>query len=148
MKVILLEDVNKVGKKDQVLEVKEGYARNYLFAKKLAIEATPANMKELKRQEEIRANKAAQIKAEAEDLAGKLKEITVTITTKAGEGGKLFGAVTNKEIAERLEKDFGYKVDKRKIELAENIKTLGTYRPNVKLHNKVSVELTVKVIEG
>lgn len=122
MKVILLEDVNKVGKKDQVLEVKEGYARNYLFAKKLAIEATPANMKELKRQEEIRANKAAQIKAEAEDLAGKLKEITVTITTKAGEGGKLFGAVTNKEIAERLEKDFGYKVDKRKIELAENIK--------------------------
>ena len=115
MKVILLEDVNKVGKKDQVLEVKEGYARNYLFAKKLAIEATPANMKELKRQEEIRANKAAQIKAEAEDLAGKLKEITVTITTKAGEGGKLFGAVTNKEIAERLEKDFGYKVDKRKI---------------------------------
>ncbi len=148
MKVILLEDVNKVGKKDQVLEVKEGYARNYLFAKKLAIEATPANMKELKRQEEIRANKAAQIKAEAEDLAGKLKEITVTITTKAGEGGKLFGAVTNKEIAERLEKDFGYKVDKRKIELAENIKTLGTYRPNVKLHNQVSVELTVKVIEG
>ena len=105
-------------------------------------------MKELKRQEEIRANKAAQIKAEAEDLAGKLKEITVTITTKAGEGGKLFGAVTNKEIAERLEKDFGYKVDKRKIELAENIKTLGTYRPNVKLHNQVSVELTVKVIEG
>ena len=148
MKVILLEDVNKVGKKDQVLEVKEGYARNYLFAKKLAIEATPANMKELKRQEEIRANKAAQIKAEAEDLAGKLKEITVTITNKAGEGGKLFGAVTNKEIAERLEKDFGYKVDKRKIELAENIKTLGTYRPNVKLHNQVSVELTVKVIEG
>lgn len=148
MKVILLEDVNKVGKKDQVLEVKEGYARNYLFAKKLAIEATPANMKELKRQEEIRANKAAQIKAEAEELAGKLKEITVTITTKAGEGGKLFGAVTNKEIAERLEKDFGYKVDKRKIELAENIKTLGTYRPNVKLHNQVSVELTVKVIEG
>ena len=148
MKVILLEDVNKVGKKDQVLEVKEGYARNYLFAKKLAIEATPANMKELRRQEEIRANNAAQIKAEAEDLAGKLKEITVTITTKAGEGGKLFGAVTNKEIAERLEKDFGYKVDKRKIELAENIKTLGTYRPNVKLHNQVSVELTVKVIEG
>lgn len=148
MKVILLQDVNKIGKKDQVLEVKEGYARNYLFAKKLAVEATEANLKELKRQETIKANKAAEVKAEAEELAKKLKDIVVTITTKAGEGGKLFGAVTNKEIAERLEKDFGYKVDKRKIELEDNIKTLGTYQPTVKLHNQVSVKLTVKVTEG
>lgn len=147
MKVILLQDVNKIGKKDQVLDVKEGYARNYLLAQKLAVEATPANLKELKRQEDIRAGKAANEKAQAEALANQLKEVTVTITTKCGENGKLFGAVTNKEIAEKLEKDFGIKIDKRKIELSENIKTLGTYTPTVKLHQSVSVNLTVKVTE-
>ena len=130
MKVILLQDVPKVGKKDQVLEVKEGYARNFLFTKKLAVEATPANMKELQRQEKIRADKAAAQKAEAIEL-----------------GEKLIGAVTNKEIAEQLEKSTGIKIDKRKINLEENIKTLGTYRPLVKLHPDVHVELTVKIIE-
>lgn len=147
MKVILLQDVPKVGKKDQVLEVKEGYARNFLFTKKLAVEATPANMKELQRQEKIRADKAAAQKAEAIELGEKLKTTTVTIQTKYGAGGKLFGAVTNKEIAEQLEKSTGIKIDKRKINLEENIKTLGTYRPLVKLHPDVHVELTVKIIE-
>lgn len=147
MKVILLQDVPKVGKKDQVLEVKEGYARNFLFTKKLAVEATPANMKELQRQEKIRANKAAEQKAEAVALGEQLKNATVTIQTKCGAGGKLFGAVTNKEIAEQLEKSTGIKIDKRKINLEENIKTLGTYRPLVKLHPDVHVELTVKIIE-
>ena len=147
MKVILLQDVPKVGKKDQVLEVKEGYARNFLFTKKLAVEATPANMKELQRQEKIRADKAAAQKAEAVELGEKLKNKTVTIQTKCGAGGKLFGAVTNKEIAEQLEKSTGIKIDKRKINLEENIKTLGTYRPLVKLHPDVHVELTVKIIE-
>lgn len=147
MKVILLQDVPKVGKKDQVLEVKEGYARNFLFTKKLAVEATPANMKELQRQEKIRADKAAAQKAEAIELGEKLKTATVTIQTKCGAGGKLFGAVTNKEIAEQLEKSTGIKIDKRKINLEENIKTLGTYRPLVKLHPDVHVELTVKIIE-
>ena len=147
MKVILLQDVPKVGKKDQVLEAKEGYARNYLFPKKLAVEATPANMKELQRQEKIRADKAAAQKAEAIALGEKLKEITVTMQVKCGAGGKLFGAVTSKEIAERLEKSTGYKIDKRKINLEENIKTLGTYRPTVKLHPDVHVELAVKIIE-
>ena len=147
MKVILLQDVPKVGKKDQVLEAKEGYARNYLFPKKLAVEATPANMKELQRQEKIRAEKAAELKAEAVALGEKLKNTTVTIQTKCGDGGKLFGAVTNKEIAEQLEKSTGIKIDKRKINLEENIKTLGTYRPLVKLHPDVHVELAVKIIE-
>lgn len=147
MKVILLQDVPKVGKKDQVLEVKEGYARNFLFTKKLAVEATPANMKELQRQEKIRADKAAEQKAEAVALGERLKNTTVTIQTKCGAGGKLFGAVTNKEIAEQLEKSTGIKIDKRKINLEENIKTLGTYRPLVKLHPDVHVELTVKIIE-
>ena len=141
MKVILLQDVNKVGKKDQILEVKEGYGRNYLLARKLAVEATDANLKELKRQE------AAKEKAEAEALGEKLKSLTVVITTKCGDNGKLFGAVTNKEIAEKLEKDHGIKIDKRKIELEDNIKTLGTYTPTVKLHQNVSVKLTVKVTE-
>ena len=147
MKVILLQDVNKIGKKDQVLEVKEGYAHNFLFAKKLAVEATPANLKELKRQETLKAEKASQEKEEAQKLAEQIKEITVTIYSKSGDNGKLFGAVTNKEIAERLAKDFGIKIDKRKIELDENIKTLGTYRPTVKLHPQVSVALAVKVTE-
>ena len=147
MKVILLQDVNKVGKKDQILEVKEGYGRNYLLARKLAVEATDANLKELKRQEAIRADKAAKEKAEAEALGEKLKSLTVVITTKCGDNGKLFGAVTNKEIAEKLEKDHGIKIDKRKIELEDTIKTLGTYTPTVKLHQNVSVKLTVKVTE-
>ena len=147
MKVILLQDVPKVGKKDQVLEAKEGYARNYLFPKKLAVEATPANMKELQRQEKIRADKAAAQKAEAIALGEKLKEITVTMQVKCGAGGKMCGAVTSKEFAEQLEKSTGYKIDKRKINLEENIKTLGTYRPMVKLHPDVHVELAVKIIE-
>lgn len=147
MKVILLQDVPKIGKKDQMLEVKEGYARNFLFTKKLAVEATPANIKELQRQEKIRADKAAEQKAEAIAIGEKLKETTVTIQTKCGAGGKLFGAVTNKEIAEQLEKSTGIKIDRRKIHLDENIKTLGTYRPMVKLHPDVHVELAVKIIE-
>lgn len=147
MKVILLQDVPKIGKKDQLLEVKEGYARNFLFTKKLAVEATPANIKELQRQEKIRADKAAEQKAEAIAIGEKLKETTVTIQTKCGAGGKLFGAVTNKEIAEQLEKSTGIKIDRRKIHLDENIKTLGTYRPMVKLHPDVHVELAVKIIE-
>ena len=147
MKVILLQDVPKIGKKDQLLEVKEGYARNFLFTKKLAVEATPANIKELQRQEKIRADKAAEQKAEAVAIGEKLKEITVTIQTKCGAGGKLFGAVTNKEIAEQLEKSTGIKIDRRKIHLDENIKTLGTYRPMVKLHPDVHVELAVKIVK-
>ncbi|MBR4944908.1 MAG: 50S ribosomal protein L9, partial [Peptococcaceae bacterium] len=105
------------------------------------------NMKELQRQEKIRADKAAAQKAEAIALGEKLKEITVTMQVKCGAGGKLFGAVTSKEIAEQLEKSTGYKIDKRKINLEENIKTLGTYRPMVKLHPDVHVELAVKIIE-
>lgn len=148
MKVILLADVDKIGKKDQVLEVKEGYGRNYLLARKLAVEATPANLKELKRQEDIRAKKAAEAKAEAEELAQKLKGATVTVSVKCGEGGRLFGAVTNKEIAERLEKERKLKIDKRKIELEENIKSLGTYTPTVRLHPQVVTKVTVKVVEA
>lgn len=147
MKVILLQDVPKIGKKDQLLEVKEGYARNFLFTKKLAVEATPANIKELQRQEKIRADKAAEQKAEAVATGETLKETTVVIQTKCGAGGKLFGAVTNKEIAEQLEKSTGIKIDKRKIHLEESIKTLGTYHPMVKLHPDVHVTLTVKIIE-
>ena len=136
MKVILLADVDKIGKKDQVLEVKEGYGRNYLLARKLAVEATPANLK------------AAEAKAEAEELAQKLKGATVTVSVKCGDGGRLFGAVTNKEIAERLEKEHKLKIDKRKIELEENIKSLGTYTPTVRLHPQVVTKVTVKVVEA
>ncbi len=147
MKVILLQDVSKVGKRNQVLEVKEGYARNYLLPRKLAVQATEASMKELARQEGIRADKAAAQKAEAEELAARLKSVTVTIQAKCGSGGRLFGAVTSKEIAEQLERETGIKLDKRKIELEENIKALGTYRPQVRLHPEVHTQLAVKIVE-
>ena len=147
MKVILLEDVNKVGKKDQVLEVKEGYGRNYLIKNKLAVEATPANLKELQRQEGIRAAKAAEVKAEAEEMAKQLKDHIVTIRVKSGAGGKLFGAVTAKEVAEVLEKETGLKIDKRKIELGESIKTMGQDPTVIKLHPQVNAHITVKVTD-
>jgi len=146
MKVILQEDVKALGKKGQIVEVKEGYARNFLFPKNLAVEATDKNLKELNRQKKIKEQKAEKEFLEAKELAEKIKGITVTLQVKSGENGKLFGAVTSKDIAENLIKKHKLKIDKRKIELKENIKSLGTYEVSIKLHPKVLAELTVKVI--
>lgn len=148
MKVILIQDVKTLGKKGAVLEVAEGYARNFLFPRNLAKEATPVNMKELEHKNTLEAKKKQQILAEAKELANKISAITVIISTKAGEGGRLFGSVTSKDIVEVLEGKHKIVVDKRKVELKDPIKTLGVYQAVVKLHPDVQGEFKIQVIEG
>ncbi|NMA01522.1 MAG: 50S ribosomal protein L9 [Clostridia bacterium] len=145
MKVILQEDVKALGKKGQVVEVKDGYARNFLFPKNLAVEATAGNLKEIERQQKIKDQEKQQELEAAQKLAKKLDNLEVALQVKSGDNGKLFGAVTSKDIAESIEKAMKLKIDKRKIELKENIKTLGTYPVNIKLHPEVTVEIKVKV---
>lgn len=145
MKVILLQEVKKLGKKGEVLEVSEGYARNFLIPRKLAAEATSGKISELQhiKAKEVQ-RKDDEIK-EAKKLADKISQAKFSITTKAGENGKLFGAVTSKEIAEQLQKEHGIKVDKRKIDLKEPIKILGHYTVAVKIHPEVSADLSFEV---
>jgi len=146
MKVILQEDIKALGKKGDIIEVKEGYARNYLLPKKLAVEANESNVKELNRQKKIKADRAEKERQEAEKIAEKIKTITVNLKVKSGENGKLFGAVTTKDIAENLVKIHKLKIDKRKIELDENIKSIGEYDIKIKLHPMVHAQLKVKVL--
>ncbi|MDK2822773.1 MAG: large subunit ribosomal protein [Clostridia bacterium] len=146
MKVILQEDIKALGKKGDIIEVKEGYARNYLLPKKLAVEANESNVKELNRQKKIKADRAEKERQEAEKIAEKIKAITVNLKVKSGENGKLFGAVTTKDIAENLVKIHKLKIDKRKIELDENIKSIGEYDIKIKLHPMVHAQLKVKVL--
>jgi large subunit ribosomal protein L9 len=147
MKVILQQDVKNQGKKGSVVEVAEGYARNYLFPRKLAVEATQGQMKELDFKKAAETRKLQQIEAEARELAGKLDEITVKISTKAGEAGRLFGSITNKDITDNLAKQHKITLDKKKIELKEHIKALGVYSANVKLHPNVQTTFKVQVTE-
>ncbi|MFZ7102946.1 MAG: 50S ribosomal protein L9 [Peptococcaceae bacterium] len=146
MKVILQEDIKALGKKGQIVEVKEGYARNFLLPKKLAVEANDNNVKELKRQAKIKEERAEKEKQEAEKLAAKISKAAVTLKVKSGDNGKLFGAVTSKDIADNLAKEHKLKIDKRKIDLSENIKTIGEYDVKIKLHPQVATELKVKVL--
>ena len=148
MKVILTQDVKSQGKKGQLVEVSDGYARNFLLPKKLAVIATAENLNTMKQQEKARKAQEAAEKAEAEATAKKLKDMTVKIAAKAGEGGRLFGAVTSKEIAEELNKQYGLNVPKQKIVLEEPIKTFGNHEVPVKLHKDVTAKLTVKVTEA
>lgn len=147
MKVILLEDVKKLGVKGDVVETKPGYARNFLFANKLAVEATPAELKALEKKNAERRQLEAEEKAEAEVIASQLKDLTLVLKAKVGNAGKLFGTVTNKEIAEVLLAEHGIKIDRRKIVLPDKIKELGIYRLDVKLHPEVKAELKVQVSE-
>ncbi|KJS86978.1 MAG: 50S ribosomal protein L9 [Peptococcaceae bacterium BICA1-8] len=146
MKVILQEDIKTLGKKGQVIEVKEGYARNYLLPKKLAVEATQGNVKELDRQKKNMEQRAEKEQQAAEKLAAQINAVTVTLKVKSGENGKLFGAVTSKDIAENLVKTHKINIDKRKIDLSENIKSVGEYDIKIKLHPQVTAELKVKVL--
>ena len=132
MKVILKENIKSIGKKDEVINVSDGYARNYLFAKDLAVEATPGNLAKLQTKKDSVAFKKGQEKEEAEKIAEKLAKITLDFKVKAGENGKIFGGISSKEIAEKLEKDFSIKVDKKKIDLKEPIKILGIKRVDIK----------------
>ncbi|GBF32487.1 LSU ribosomal protein L9p [Desulfocucumis palustris] len=146
MKVILLQDVKGQGKKDQTVNVSDGYARNYLIPRGLAVEATEVKLKDLARQKAYEDKKKQQEEESAKALAGELSGITVKVTGKAGEGGKLFGAVGNKDISEALEKQFGLGVDKKKIILKEPLKTLGVFPVTVKLHSSVQAEIQVAVV--
>lgn len=145
MKVILKADVKSLGKKGQVCEVSDGYARNFLFPKGLALEATSGNLSDLASKKANEEKKKEKEKQEAQALAAKLSSLTVEIITKSGEGGRLFGSVTNKEIAESLKTKYGIEVDRRKLELKEPIKALGTFNVHAKLHPEVNAQFQVQV---
>ena len=146
MKVILKADIKGVGKKDQVINASDGYARNFLFPKNLAVEANAENMSKLKGMQDSKAFKKSQEKEEAERIADKLSKILLTITVKSGANGKIFGGVSSKEIAENLEKQYQIKVDKKKIDLKETIKTLGSLTVDIKLFEGVIGKVKVDII--
>ena len=147
MKVVLLEDIKTLGKKGDICEVSEGYGRNFLVAKKKAVEATPANLNTLKLQKANADKIAAEQLAEAKEIAGKLESVTATVAIKAGEKGKTFGSVSSREIAQALA-DQGVEVDKKKIVLPEPIKEFGKYDVKIKLHKDVAATVKVNVVEG
>ena len=146
MKVILLQDVKKIGKKGDVINTSDGYARNFLFPKNLAVEANAENMSKLKAKQDSNAFKKSQEKEEAQKIADKLSKILMKVQVKAGENGKIFGGVSSKEIAENLEKQYNIKVDKKKIDLKETIKTLGMFTIEIKLYEGVVGKLKIDVI--
>ena len=148
MKVILQQDVKGQGKKGELKEVSDGYARNFLFPKKLAVEATADNINTMKLQEKAKQAQIAKEKAEAKENAEKLKECTVKIVAKAGSNGKLFGAVTSKEISDALAAQYKIEIEKNKIVQAEPIKTYGSFEVKVKLGYEISATLKVMVVEG
>ncbi len=146
MKVILQQDVKGKGKKGQLIEVSDGYARNYMLPRKIAIEATADAINTVKMNDKATAERIAREKAEALATSHKLREMTLTVTAKGGGAGRLFGAVTNAEIAVALEKK-GIKLDKRKIVIADPIKNVGTYTVTCKLGYEINAPLTVKIEE-
>ena len=148
MKVILTQDVKGQGKKGQLVEVSDGYGRNFLLAKKLAVLATAENLNTMKQQEKAKKAQEAAEKAEAQAIAKKLEEITVKIVAKAGEGGRLFGAVTGKEIAEALSKQHGVTINKAKLVLDEPNKACGGYKIKAKLGYEISGVVNVMVAEA
>ena len=148
MKVILLEDVKSLGKKGEIVNVSDGYARNMILPKKLGVEATPKNLNDLKLQKNNEAKVAQEHLDAAKKLAEELKAGKVVLTMKVGEGGRTFGSVSSKEIAEAVKEQMHLDIDKKKIQLKEQIKTLGTHIVSVKLHPEVTAELNVSVKEA
>ncbi|MBQ7778816.1 MAG: 50S ribosomal protein L9 [Oscillibacter sp.] len=148
MKVILQQDVKGQGKKGQMVEVSEGYARNFLLPRKLAILATADAINTMNLKEKARKAEEARQKAEAEEIAKKLKDCKVQLTAKAGNGGRLFGAVTTKEISEGLKKQYSIDIPKQKLVLEEPIKAFGTYQVKAKLGFEISGQVTVTVTEA
>lgn len=146
MKVILLEDIKGVGKKDEVINSSDGYARNFLFPKKLAVEANNENMSKLKAKNDSKAYQKSVEKEEAQKIAEKLKGILLKIPVKTGENGKIFGSITAKEIADNLKEQYKIEIDKKKIDLKEPIKILGSFKVNIKLYEGVIGILKVQMI--
>ena len=147
MKIILLQDVKSLGKKGEIVNVNDGYARNFILPKKLGLEATGKNLNDLKLQKANEEKVAQQIWDDAKELAKKLEAGKVELAIKIGEGGRAFGSVSSKEIAVAVKEQMGYDIDKKKIQLKDAIKTLGTHTVPVKLHPKVTAELKVIVTE-
>lgn len=148
MKVILLEDVKTLGKKGEIVNVNDGYARNFILPKKLGLEATSKNLNDLKLQKANEVKVAQEQLEEAQAFGKKLEAGQVKISIKVGEGGRTFGSVSSKEIAVAVKEQMGYEIDKKKIQLKDAIKTLGTHTVPVKLHAKVTAELKVVVTEA
>ena len=148
MKVILTQDVKGKGKKGQMIEISDGYARNFMLPKKLAIEATPDAVNTMRMNDKATQERIAREKAEAMATSKKLRELTIVVTAKGGGNGRLFGAVTTQEIAAALEKQAGIKLDKRKIVLGETIKNVGTYTATCKLGYEITAPLSVKIEEA
>ena len=146
MDVILLEDVKTLGKKGQIVKINDGYARNYVLPKKLGIEATAKNLNDLKLARKREEKEAAEELAAAKELAAKIKECTVTVSMKTGEGGRTFGSISTKEIAAEAKKQLGYDLDKKKMH-CEPIKNLGFHDVAIKVHPQVTATLRVKVEE-
>ena len=148
MKVILLEDVKALGKKGEVVEVSDGYGRNAIIKKNLGVEATPKALNDLKLQNK-HADKVAQENLEkARELAKEIETKKVVISVKAGEGGRIFGSVSTKEISQAAKEQLGFELDKKKMQLADPIKAFGTYEVAIKLHTQVTTKLTVQVVEA
>ena len=145
MKVILKEDVKGLGKKEQMVEASDGYARNFLFPKGLAVEATAANMNIMKTKKEAEAHKKEKEVAQAKELANKVKNITVTLKVKAGESGKLFGSITSKDVAENLKSQHKLDIDKKQLVMPDAIKAIGTFEVEAKLYPGISSKFTVKI---
>ena len=148
MKVILLQDVRGKGKKGQMLEVSDGYARNYMLPRKMAIEATADAVNTMRMNDKATQERIAREKAEAMETAKKLREMTVTVAAKGGGNGRLFGSITNQEIADALKAKTGIALDKRKIVISDAIKNVGTYTVTCKLGYEITAPLTVKIEEG
>ena len=148
MEMVLLEDVKALGKKVQIVTVNDGYARNFILPKKLGVEATSKNLNDLKLKKANDAKLAAEILAAAKELAAKLDESKVTLSIKAGEGGRAFGSVSNKEISKAITDQLGLEIDKKKIVLNDPIKSIGSFEVPIKLHKDVTARLAVKVVEA
>ena len=148
MKVILLQDVKGKGKKGQLLEVSDGYARNFMLPRKIAVEATADAVNTMRMNDKATQERIAREKAEAMETAKKLRELTVTVTAKGGGNGRLFGSVTNQELADALKAKAGIVLDKRKIVISDAIKNVGTYTVTCKLGYEITAPLTVKIEEG
>lgn len=148
MKIILLQDEKKLGKKGDIIEASEGYARNYILPKKIGVEATPKNLNDLKLQKANEDKIAKEQLDAAKALAAQLEDKQIIVKIKAGEGGKAFGSVSSKEIAAACMEQHGIELDKKKIQLPESLKNFGVYEVSIKLHPQVTGKLTVKVVEA
>lgn len=148
MDIVLLEDVKALGKKGEIVKVNDGYARNFILPKKLGVEATSKNLNDLKLQKANDARLAAEQLAAAKELGAKLDEASVTLSIKAGEGGRAFGSVSNKEISKAIADQLKLDIDKKKIVLNDPIKSIGSFEVPIKLHKDVTARLAVKVVEA